>query len=306
MRIAWVPVVAAAVLVTGVNGCSREAPMAGAIDESAYGAPAPEAQAAPQRAAGASPAADGGGSAQAPAAAFARKLVKTVDLTVQVRDTRQSAERLQQVAARLGGYLAAMSAERRGELLYYTLTLRVPVERLDEAVAAVEREAERVDRQSVRTEDVTERWVDLSARLKTLRATEEELQKLLAESRQRGQELEDIMAVYEKLTEIRSAIEQLQGQLVALESLAALSTVNVQLHPTEGARPIVDEGWQPGETLRRAVRALVQGLQGLADFAIVLLVVGLPLLLAVLLPVWIVFVLLRRWLRRRRAPPSPE
>jgi hypothetical protein len=305
MRTAWVPLVAAAVLVAGVAGCAREAPMAGAVDESAYSAAAPEAQAAPQRPAGDAPPADGAGPAQAPAA-FARKLVKTVDLTVQVRDTRKSAVRLQQVAARLGGYLAAMSAERRGELLYYSLTLRVPVERLEEAVAAVEREAESVERQSVRTEDVTEHWVDLSARLKTLRATEEELQKLLAESRQRGQKLEDIMAVYEKLTEIRSAIEQLQGQLVALESLAALSTVNVQLHPTEGARPIVDEGWQPGETLRRAVRALVQGLQGLADLAIVLLVVGLPLLLVVLVPLWVVFRLLRGWLRRRRPAAPPE
>jgi hypothetical protein len=183
----------------------------------------------------------------------------------------------------------------------------VPVDRLDEAVAAIEREADRVDRHSVSTEDVTERWVDLSARLKTLRATEEELQKLLAESRQRGQKLEDVIAVYDKLTEIRSTIESMQGQLVALESLAALSTVNVQLSPTEGAKPIVDEGWQPGETVRRAVRGLVGALQGLADFAIVLLIVGVPLLLVIALPLGLVLRVLRRWLSRRRTPPpSPS
>ena len=294
------PLAAAAALVTCLLGCANDASVSG-VAESAYDS-APGA-AAPAR--GAPQAAEGETTASRPAAPIARKLVKTVDLVLRVPDTRRSAERLQRLAVGLGGYLAAMSAERRGELLHYSLTLRVPVERLDEAVAAIEREADRVDRHSVRTEDVTERWVDLSARLKTLRATEEELQKLLAESRQRGQDVEDIMAVYGKLTEIRSSIESMQGQLLALEGLATLSTVNVQLDPTEGARPLVDEGWQPSETVRRAFRGLVRALQGLADLAIVLLVVGVPLLLLLVLPLWMALRLARRWLRRRAARSGP-
>ena len=294
------PLAAALALVACVLGCAKDASVSG-VAESAYdSAPsaAPPARGAPQ-------AAEGEATAPQPAAPIARKLVKTVDLVLRVPDTRRSAERLQQLAVGLGGYLAAMSAERRGELLHYSLTLRVPVERLDEAVAAIEREADRIDRHSVRTEDVTERWVDLSARLKTLRATEEELQKLLAESRHRGQDVEDIMAVYGKLTEIRSSIESMQGQLLALEGLATLSTVNVQLDPTEGARPLVDEGWQPSETVRRAFRGLVRALQGLADLAIVLLVVGVPLLLLLVLPLWLALRLARRWLRRRAARSGP-
>ena len=287
---------AAAALLGCLVGCRKLAAPAG---EAAY-----DASSAAPRAPG-SPA-SGEAAPPQPAASIARKLVKTVDLVLRVRDTRQSAERLRQLADRLGGYVASLSAERRGELLYYELTLRIPVERLDEAVSAIEREADRVERHAVRTEDVTERWVDLSARLKTLRATEVELQKLLAESRERGQKLEDIMAVYEKLTEIRGTIESMQGQLVALESLAALSTVNVQLSPTEGAKPIVDEGWQPGETVRRAFRGLVRALQGLADLAIVLLVVGVPLFLVIAVPLWLALRLLRRRLRRRAGPRTGE
>jgi hypothetical protein len=198
-----------------------------------------------------------------------------------------------------------MSGERRNELLYYSLTLRVPVERLDDAIAAAKQEAERVEREGLRTEDVTERYVDLEARLKTLRATEDELRQLLAESRERNQDVEDVMAVYRQLTDIRTQIEQLQGQLQALAGLAALSTVNVQLVPTEAARPIVAEGWRPGDTLRGAVRTLVAALQGLADFGIALLVVGVPLALLVALPIWLAVRLLRRLLRRRGAAPPP-
>ena len=87
------------------------------------------------------------------------------------------------------------------------MTLRVPVERLEEALSAIRKLAGRVEREQQRVEDVTDRFVDLEARLRTLRATEAELQALLAESRQKARKVEEIMAVYRELTEIRSQIE---------------------------------------------------------------------------------------------------
>jgi hypothetical protein len=227
-----------------------------------------------------------------------RKLVKTVDLELRVSDTTAVADRLKAIATATGGYVSAMSADRRNELLYYTLTLRVPVDRLEETLAKVKSFAERVERESIRTEDVTERWVDIEARLVALRATEKELLQLLTEARQRNQKVEDIMAVYGKLTEIRTAIEQLQGEQQALQGLTSLSTINVQLTPTEAATPIVAEGWSPGGTARQSFRTLVGALQSLADIAIVVLIVALPIALLVLLPIW----LLRRLWRRARAP----
>lgn len=267
-------------------------------------APAEMAAPAPQQA----PAGDAASGAAPQAAADApphladagRKLIKTVDLELRVADTSETAERLRQLATGLGGFVSAMTAERRGELLYYTLTLRVPVARLEEALQRAKDLAERVEREAIRTEDVTERWVDLEARLTTLRATENELRQLLTEARQRKQDVEDIMKVYGKLTEIRTAIEQLQGEQQALQNLTSLSTVNVQLVPTEAARPIVAEGWNPRGTLRGSFRTLVQALQSLTDIAIVLLVVVVPIALLVLLPIWLLVRLWRRARRRRQ------
>ena len=234
---------------------------------------------------------------QAPRLADAgRKLVKTVDLQMRVADTTASAERLRDLANGMGGYVSAMSAERRNDLLYYSLTLRVPVDRLEEALRKVKALAERVERESIRTEDVTERWVDLEARLTTLRATETELRQLLTEARQRQQKVEDIMAVYARLVEIRTSIEQLQAEQQALQGLTSLSTVNVELVPTEASRPIVAEGWNPGGTLRKSFRTLVGALQSLVDLTIVVLVVAVPVGLAIVLPVWL---LVRLWRRRR-------
>lgn len=234
-----------------------------------------------------------------------RKLVKTVDLEMRVADTTGTAEKLRALADSMGGYVSAMSADRRNDLLYYSLTLRVPVDRLEEALQKVKALGERIESESIKTEDVTARWVDLDAQLTTLRATETELRQLLSEARQRQQKVEDIMAVYKQLVEIRTSIEQLQGEQQALARLTSLSTINVALVPTEAARPIVVEGWNPGGTLRNSFRNLVGALQWLVDVAIVLLIVVLPIGLAILLPVWL---LVRLWgrLRQQRAAGTSE
>ena len=289
-----------AVAVAAVAACQKaeRAAMEPAMSEESRAA----APAAPPSAGGAAPAQDK--SAAVPLRPDAgRKLVKTVDLEMRVADTAGTAAKLSQLVGGMGGYVSALSAERRNDLLYYSLTLRVPVDRLEETLRRVKTLAERVERESIRTEDVTQQWFDLEARLTTLRATENELRQLLVEARQRKQEVEDIMAVYTRLLEIRTSIEQLQAQQEALRGLTSLSTINVQLVSTEAAKPLVDVGWSPNSTLRKSFRTLVSALQSLADVAIVLIVVVLPIGLLIALPIWLVA---RLWRRARRRGDGGE
>lgn len=243
------------------------------------------------------------GEPQAAPVPVARKLVRTVDLEIEVRDPEKASAEVQGLAGRLGGYVAGVDAQRQEDgTLYSRMTLRVPVERLDEALSAIKKLAVRVQREQQRVEDVTDRFVDLEARLRTLRATEAELQALLAESRQKARKVEEIMAVYRELTEIRSQIEQIEGQRNALDKLATLSTINVVLAPTEGAKPVADGAWRPGETVRASVRTLVAVLRGLVAFAINFVIVVLPLVLLGALLLWLVR---RIWRRVRPADPGP-
>jgi hypothetical protein len=239
--------------------------------------------------------------APVPVRPISRKLVRTVNLDVQVRATEQAASAVQAVAVQLGGYVGTVDAQRVEGVLHYRITLRVPVDQLDKALAEIRKLAVRVDREHQEVQDVTDQYVDLDARLRTLQATERELQALLAEARQRGQKVEDIMAVYQQLTEIRSQIEQIQGQLLSLEKLAALSTINLQITPVEAARPVTpEEGWQPSDTVRGSTRILLTLLRAAGDFAIFALIVLLPLGLLAALVVWLV----KRLARRLPASPA--
>ena len=233
--------------------------------------------------------------AQEPARAVdARKLIKTVDLSLRVADTEAAAKQVQALAREISGYVAAINAHRRGTLLHYQITIKVPVEQLEAVVDRIKALAVEVQRENLKTEDVTDRFVDLEARLRSLHATETELQGLLAESRSRGHKVKDIMAIYDQLTEIRTRIEQLQAKLNSLDNLTTYSTVNLSLTPTEAARPIVADRWMPSATARSSFRTLLRTLQSLADFLIVLVIVWLPIGLLIAVPQWLLYKLWQR------------
>jgi hypothetical protein len=122
-------------LLAGAACAKRAADQAadGASEEAASDlASAPPPPPAPARAFDKQAGADAAQQA-APLAPTSRKLIKTVDIQMLVADTAKAAREAQLLAVSLGGYVANMTAQRQNGLLHYSITLRVPVERLDAA-----------------------------------------------------------------------------------------------------------------------------------------------------------------------------
>ncbi len=232
-----------------------------------------------------------------------RMIIRTADLAVVVEDTETALTQIRGVAAALNGYVANANFWRANDQLRGTVTIRVPAESFDVAMDQMKDLAIRVERENVSAQDVTEEYTDLSARLRNLEATEEELLALLTEVREQTRKAEDVLAVHRELTNIRGQIEQLKGRLQFLERMTALATINVELIPEEEP-PIVAEGWKPLRTVRSALRALVDAGQLLVDVSIWLIVFVLPLLLLLLLPLVVIWYVWRRRRRRRAVQES--
>lgn len=233
----------------------------------------------------------------------ARKLIKTIEMAIEVRKPEEVSATLQRLSETLGGYVSGVGANRLADgAMQVTLTLRIPVEKLDAARAEVKKLAVRVLSEQMRTEDVTDQLVDLDARLKTLKATEAELQALLAESRAKARKVEEIMAIFRELTEIRTQIEQIGAQVVGLDRQVAYSTLEVRISPVSAARPVTGDGWQPSDRVRDSVRTLVSFLRGLGNFLIFFAIVGLP----VLGVLWLALFLLRKVWRKMRGSRPPK
>jgi len=235
---------------------------------------------------------------------FQRKVIARASLSLVVSDTSASVDAIQTLVEEMGGYVESANLYKNSygsnqSAMSGSMTVRVPSQDLEAALAQFEALAVEVESRSLNREDVTSQYSDLDAQLTNLKAAEEELRALLSEVRQRpGATAEDILAVYRQLTELRGQIEQYQGQKNMLDNLIGLATVQIDLTPDALTQPIVDEGWQPTGVARSALRGLVTMLQWIGNAGIWLVVFFLPLALLALIPVGILawFV---RWLKRR-------
>lgn len=234
------------------------------------------------------------------AASAERMIVRTVRLGLEVQDTEKSFNDITAIATQYKGYVAQTNLTRDGKnRLVGTVTLRIPAESLDAAMKQMKTASLKVLTENSNANDVTDQYTDLSARQKNLEATEVELQKLLATVRERTGKAEDILAVYNRLTEIRQQIEQIKGQINVLDRTTALATVTVQLTPHDDVQILEPETWAPNRTIAQALRALVQTLQALGTAALWLIFLVLPLLIVFALPFVALFYLARWWMRRR-------
>jgi hypothetical protein len=225
-----------------------------------------------------------------------RMVIWNASISLTVEDTTEAVAQVQVVARDLGGYTTGSESWLSDDQLHARLTIRVPAERFEEAMAHLRDLALEVNRESASSEDVTAQYVDLESRLRHLEAKEVQLLDFL----DRAEDTEAVLAVYEHLAETQADIEQVKGKMAYLQNLSAMATISVELFPEEAEIQVVEEGWKPARTLRRAARALVGTLEGLGNALIWFAVYVLPILLVLAVPVIFVVWLVRRWRRRRR------
>jgi hypothetical protein len=158
-----------------------------------------------------------------------RMIVRTGNMSLVVADVAKAMEEITKLADSLEGYVVSSNSWREGDRLVGAIAIRVAAEQFDYAVGALRQMAVEVNSESTTSKDVTEEYVDLSARLHTLEASETQLLELM---KQAGK-VEDILEVQRELTTTRSEIEQTKGRMQYLEQTSATSLIEVQLQQQE-------------------------------------------------------------------------
>ena len=154
-----------------------------------------------------------------------------VRLRVGEGEVETVADRLSAIAERFGGYVGEMGVWESGG---YAI-LRIPSDRYGEALEEVKKLGEAVEVRTVAV-DVTERYVDLSARLNASRALERRLLEMLSQARN----VEEMLRVEEYLARVRADVERYEAQLRNLERRVQFSTIHVQIEaPPKEVKPLV-------------------------------------------------------------------
>ncbi len=156
----------------------------------------------------------------------ARLIAYQVSMMIEVKEFDPAKQKLLQIVEQVGGYVAqASTAETPNQPRSASLTVRVPADKLSAVLQQI-RGLGRVRQDQLSTEEVTEQVVDLEARLKNARATE---QRLIDVLNNRTGKVGDILQVEQEISRTRENIERMEAQRQNLMRRVEMATVNVTL-----------------------------------------------------------------------------
>lgn len=225
-----------------------------------------------------------------------RKLIKNVYMDVETEEFDKLVPRIENKVEALGGYIENMNLYN-GSSAYEDynrsadMTIRIPKDRLDEFVSEVA-EISNVVSKNESVEDITLQYVDLESHKKALETEQERLLALL----EQAETMEDIIAIEERLSQVRYELESMESQLRTYDNLVDFSTVNISISEVERLTP-VEEISDMQRMTQGFVRSVGNLLQGIKNFFIGL-VICLPYLLFLALIIFAIVRLVRMLIKR--------
>jgi hypothetical protein len=157
-----------------------------------------------------------------------RKVIKTANLNLQTLNFNEFQTALEEKIAESGAYLQyadVSGTDYYGGKKSANYTIRVPEAKLNFFLAGVEGIAT-VTNKTVGEEDVTLSYVDTETRIKTLEIEQERLLALL----EKADDLEYIIRLEERLSEVRYNIESYQARLRTYDDKITYSTVRIYVY----------------------------------------------------------------------------
>jgi hypothetical protein len=215
----------------GLGGClSRSAPEPPMAEAAAKGGGDP----APVPAPGAPTAGD---AAKQSLPKTSRKVIRNAELSIEVASPAAAESKVSGLVERLGGYVASAEREVSADegsrsAARVNLSLRVPAERMDEALREIKRMGGGAETEKIGSSDVTDEYIDVEAHITNQRHLEQQLVSILA----KATDVDSTLKVHHELTTVRTEIDRLEGRKRFLDTETALAKISLSLSPL---RPVV-------------------------------------------------------------------
>ena len=197
------------------------------------------------------------------------------------------------LADRYGGYLVSSNSYASGDdgtMKTGTVAIRVPSTSFAQAMDDAGKLGT-LKSQNLSSQDVTEEYVDLQARIKNSEAYVNSLETLLAKAKT----VDEILQVQSVLTYAQQDLEQLKGRLRFLDEHTSYSTITMSIFE-KGTEPVEPSSWGVGGAFKDALHYLVRVFNGIVRGLGVLI----PVLIVVAIVAYIIYRIVAAMVRRNR------
>ncbi len=221
-----------------------------------------------------------------------RKIIKNGELSIYVPDIIDTLNDVEEKVRQLDGYTSESSLNNNGDgRRNGRITIRIPTKNFTQMLQWLSNTG-KVQNKRIYTEDVTEEYIDLEARITNLKAQEKRLQEILT----KAETVEEILKVEKEIERVRGEIDSLSGRLKYLQNRLAFSTIKLTLQESVTASSTLST---PGfnSFFQRTKGALVNNtntlLNGTGNFLIFCIGI-IPLLLPLALIALILWILRKK------------
>ena len=213
-------------------------------------------------------------------AEYERKLIRTGNVTLEVKTVSDAEEKISAWAKSLGGYITNANTWENGA----GFTVRVPASRFDDAMAQAG-EFGRVTNRSVSSQDVSDNYYDLQSRLQTKYILRDKLTGYLNQAK----DIKDLLEIERQLNSVLEDIDSTESRFKRLSGQIDFSTIYINMQFERGKDeggiilPDVKNSWN------EFVSTVIAFFWGLLKVLFYIVIFGIPLIAIAAFLFWLLF-----------------
>jgi hypothetical protein len=215
------------------------------------------------------------------------QIIKNADVRFQVEELSKSMQAVQRMVKEAGGYISSSNTTRNNRESSEAMSIRVPYPQFEKLLDELIKQSVFTNNKTITSEDVTEQFIDIQARLKNKKQAEQRYLEILRQAKT----VKEILEVETQLRQIREETEAQEGRLKYLKDRVKYSTIALEMY-----QPIGYQAEPEISFFSKIASSISKGWFTLLDFTVAMVS---------LWPFWIMlaalFYIVQRWRRSHQA-----
>jgi hypothetical protein len=191
-----------------------------------------------------------------------QKIIKTGNIKFETNDLGETYNQMITAVKKHNAIIQNDTEGKEYGSIFRRITVRVPSKNFDLFLSDISKGVSYFDNKEISSQDVTEEYIDIDARLKAKKILEARYLELL----KKANKVSEMLEIEAQLSAIREEIEAKEGQLRYMQSQVSMSTINIEFYKT-----VANEGGATISYGSKIWNAITSGFNSISSFFIGLL-----------------------------------
>jgi hypothetical protein len=188
-----------------------------------------------------------------------QKIIKTGDIRFETNYLEETYSKMTTAVKKHNAIIQNDTEGKDYGSVFRKIIVRVPSKNFDAFLSDISKGVAYFDNKEISSQDVTEEYIDIDARLKAKKVLESRYLELL----KKANKVAEMLEIEKQLSAIREEIEAKEGQLRYMQSQISMSTITIEFYKT-----VANEGGATISYGSKIWNAIKSGFNGISSFFI--------------------------------------